>query len=245
MPRSSDIVPEIIKKKLLALIASDDVRPDGKLPTERELATKFNVGRRHVRMALDALTDEGLIWRKQGSGNYLGQPVDATGALAEKITGETNALEVMEARLCIEPELAALCARRMVPEEMARLRVLVDRQIGASDPEKIELWDSAFHRLIAQCARNRPLLTASALLEKIRCNPHWVTLRQNARSPASLQVTLREHHAIATAIETRNAPEARAAMQAHLSSRFTALRDQLAKMPEHYDNTFFNPEELP
>ncbi|SEN89306.1 transcriptional regulator, GntR family [Pseudorhodobacter antarcticus] len=242
MTQSIEITNEAVKQKLLALIAAGNLGGDGKLPTERDLAEIFNVGRRNVRVALDALAREGLIWRKQGSGNYLGQPIDPTGALAEKITGQTNALEVMEARQCIEPELAALCAKRMKKHEMTQLQTLVDRQIASSDPDGIELWDSAFHRLIAQSAGNRPLLTASALLDKIRSNPHWITIRQTARSPASLQVTLREHQSIADAIFARNPVAARAAMQLHLSTRFDALRAQLAKMPEHKDNKFFDPE---
>lgn len=241
----NETTTDTVKQRLQTLIASGDVGQDGKLPTERALAKSFDVGRSHVRMALDALTHEGLIWRKQGSGNYVGRPVDPTGALAEKITGETNALEVMEARLCIEPELAALCARRMERDEMAQLQTLMDRQIAATDPASVERWDSAFHRLIAQCAGNRPLLTASALLEKIRSNPHWVALRQTARSTDSLQVTLHEHQAIADAITARDPAVARAAMQSHLATRFTALRDQLQKMPEHKGSTFYNPEGKP
>lgn len=234
-----------VKQRLHALITSGEVGQDGKLPTERTLAKSFDVGRSQVRLALDELAREGLIWRKQGSGNYVGRPIDPTGALAEKITGETNALEVMEARLCIEPELAALCARRIGPTELRQLQTLVDRQIAASDPASIERWDSAFHRQIAHCAGNRPLRTAFALLEKIRSNPHWVALRQTARSTKSLGVTLREHQAIADAIGASDPDAARAAMHTHLTSRFDALRDQLEIMPEHKDNNFFRPEPKP
>ncbi len=209
--------------RLLELIKSGDLGSGGKLPTERALADRFGVGRRFVRQALDALETEGLVWRKQGKGTFAGQPSDPIGDLAAKITGETNALEVMEARLCIEPELAALCARRMHAEEVKRLRMLAQRQWEATDAQAMELWDGSLHRLIAQCARNRPLLTAYSMLDKIRSNPDWVSLRAKARTEASLQVTHSEHTTIIDAIEAGHEDAARLAMRDHLQTRFEAL----------------------
>lgn len=221
-----------VRDQLLALIRSGDISPDGKLPTERTLADRFGVGRRFVRQALDMLEAEGLVWRRQGKGTFAGQPADPMGDLAARITGETNALEVMEARLCIEPELAALCAQRMRPEEVARLRSLAQRQLEAADAQAIELWDGSLHRLIAQCARNRPLLTAFSLLDKIRSNPDWVILRSKSRDGASMQVSHGEHLAIIDAIAAGHAHAARIAMRDHLETRFAALQGELDKAAE-------------
>lgn len=228
-----------LRHQLLELIKSGDIDPDGKLPTERALANRFGVSRRFVRQALDALEAEGLVWRKQGKGTFAGQPSDPMGDLAAKITGETNALEVMEARLCIEPELAALCAQRMRPDEVARLRMLAQRQLEASDAQAIELWDGSLHRLIAQCARNRPLLTAFSLLDKIRSNPDWVAVRSKGRDGASLQVTHNEHLAIIEAIAVGHPQAARTAMRDHLETRFIALSGELDRASQEQGETFF------
>ena len=211
-----------LKHHLSALIETE-LPPDGRLPTERALADRFGTSRRLIRLALDQLEAEGLVWRKQGSGTFAGQPSDPTGDLAARIAGETDPLQVMEARLCIEPELAALCATRMTDEEIVRLRMLASRQVGA-DPQTIELWDGALHRLIAQCARNRPLLTAFALLDRIRSNPDWVAVRARARSRSSLAVSHSEHDVLIEAIAARSPQAARQAMHDHLSARFDALR---------------------
>ncbi|WP_299969657.1 FadR/GntR family transcriptional regulator [uncultured Roseobacter sp.] len=216
-----------VRERLLELIQSGDLGSGGKLPTERALVDRFGVGRRFVRQALDALETEGLVWRKQGKGTFVGQPTDPMGDLAAKITGETNALEVMEARLCIEPELAALCAQRVLPDEVTRLRILVRRQWEATDAQAMELWDGSLHRLIAQCARNRPLLTAYAMLDRIRSNPSWVQLRARGRTETSLQVTHNEHTTVVDAIEAGHAEAARVAMRDHLETRRTALRNGL------------------
>jgi len=217
---------QALRKNIMSLIEAE-LPPDGRLPTERALAERFDTSRRLIRQVLDQLEAEGLVWRKQGSGTYAGQPEDPTGDLAARIAGETDPIQVMEARLCIEPELAALCATRMTDDEIARLRILANRQVAA-DAQTIELWDGALHRLIAQCARNRPLLTAVALLDRIRSNPEWVQIRAKARSRSSITVSQSEHDVLIDAIAARNPAAARAAMYEHLSARFVALQIEFA-----------------
>lgn len=217
----------MLQISLMELIRSGEVPQNGKLPTERTLAERFNVSRRHIRTALDRLEEEGLVWRHQGKGTFIGQPNSPMGDLAAKITGETNALEVMEARLCIEPELAAMCAMRMLPAEVARLRQLAQRQFEAEDPQATELWDASLHRLIAQCARNPPLLTAYALLDQIRKNADWVSIRARVRSSSSIQVSHSEHMAIVDAIALGHPDAARVAMRDHLETISAALHAAL------------------
>ncbi|WP_102106733.1 FadR/GntR family transcriptional regulator [Oceaniglobus roseus] len=220
-----------VRRRLMDLIRGGGLSPEGRLPAERDLSERLGVGRRSVRLALDQLETEGLVWRRQGKGTFAGLPADPTGDLAARIAGETDALQVMEARLCIEPELAALSAQRMLPAEVDRLRHLAERQVEAADAQATELWDGALHRLIAQCARNRPLLTAFALLDRIRGNPGWVQMRARARDPASLVVTHSEHMAIVEAIAARQPDLARIAMRDHLGTRFSALRSGLGAEP--------------
>jgi GntR family transcriptional repressor for pyruvate dehydrogenase complex len=115
----------------------------------------------------------------------------------------------------------------MLPDEVARLRHLAQRQVEAEDPQATELWDASLHRLIAQCARNRPLITAYALLDKIRSNAEWVSIRARSRSGASIKVSHNEHMAIIDAIGFGHADAARQAMRDHLETRSVALRAAL------------------
>ena len=130
----------------------------------------------------------------------------------------------------------------MQPDELARLRRLVQRQFESSGPEAIELWDGAFHRLIAQCARNRPLLTAFALLDKIRSNPEWIRIRAKARSAPSLEVSHCEHVTIIEAIAAQNPELARTAMRDHLTTRFDALRQEMDPADAAWASVLFDPD---
>lgn len=207
----------LVRNRLLRMMERGNLQPDGRLPTERELSESLGVGRRAVRAALDSLLAEGLIWRQQGKGTFAGQPPDKTQMLAAEIVGETNYSEVMEARLCIEPTLAAMAAKHALPADIERMRNLAKRTVEAGDPDTIELWDGALHRLIARTANNRPLLTAFSMIDEIRSNPGWRGLRQKARSMRSLQDRDREHNGIIDCIEAGDGPGAEAAMRAHLT----------------------------
>lgn len=228
-PRRIPVVTDsanVVRARLLAMIEGGGLPTDGRLPTERELSDSMGIGRRAVRSALESLLAEGLIWRKQGKGTFAGQPPDKTQVLAAEIVGETNVVEVMEARLCVEPVLAAMAARHALPDDIERMRNLAQRIVQAADSDSIELWDGALHRLIARTARNKPLLTAFSMIDEIRGNPSWRGVRQKARSMRSLQDRHAEHIEIINRIEAGDAAGAEAAMRKHL----TTLADNLHRI---------------
>jgi GntR family transcriptional regulator len=61
-------IREAIEKRLLA--------PDDALPAERQLATELAVSRITVRKAIDGLVEEGLLVRRQGSGNFVASRIE-------------------------------------------------------------------------------------------------------------------------------------------------------------------------
>ncbi len=206
------------------LIEAGQFPSDGRLPTERELAAELGCGRRTVRRALETLQAEGLVWRKQGKGTFAGQPPDPTGALAAEVAPDADPLAVMEARLCVEPGLAELCAQRATVEDVARLRRLVERAAQPSDADTAELWDGALHRAIARIAGNRLLLTAFSLLDEVRMGADWQEKRHRARTPETMALYDSQHRRIVNAIERRDGPAALFAMREHLTALTENLR---------------------
>jgi DNA-binding FadR family transcriptional regulator len=60
-----------IVRELRLLIQKENIRPGGKLPSERELAERLQVGRSSVREALRSLELLGLIETRRGEGTFL------------------------------------------------------------------------------------------------------------------------------------------------------------------------------
>ena len=61
-----------IVKQLREMITADDLKSGDKIPSERELSERLNVGRSSVREALRALELLGLIETRRGEGNLSG-----------------------------------------------------------------------------------------------------------------------------------------------------------------------------
>ncbi len=160
-----------------------------RLPSERALAAQLGVGRRTLRRALEVLEAEGHIWRQQGKGTFLGpRPLRGEVSLVE-LSSRTNPLEVMEARLEIEPALARLAALRASNGDIDRLKHLAQKTefMADGDCDSRELWDGAFHRAIAEAAGNSLLFAFVDVVDRITAGPHLASTCGNrrARRPAS------------------------------------------------------------
>ncbi|WP_028583349.1 GntR family transcriptional regulator [Desulfogranum mediterraneum] len=86
MNRSSEALPLYIQiaEGLSEQIESGELAPGTRLPAERQLSASLGVTRMTLRQALQILTAEGLVERRQGSGNYIAQ------AKIERTTSRLN-----------------------------------------------------------------------------------------------------------------------------------------------------------
>jgi GntR family transcriptional regulator len=109
VPRLSraDEVEHILLSKLQELAG-----PDGRLPTEAELAEMFNVSRTTVRAAVGALVARGMVVRRQGMGTFVNQVARIANPLDEAI----DFCELIERNACC-PEIHYLDAALAVADQ--------------------------------------------------------------------------------------------------------------------------------
>lgn len=204
-------------ERLREMLRAGGVDADGKLPAERELSTSLGVSRRAVRRALEVLEAEGRVWRRQGSGTYAGARPGGLSGHVDSIVASTNPMEVMEVRLRIEPQLAQLAAVRAKAGDIDHLYDLALKTHASSDADSHELWDGALHRLIAQCAGNRFFLVLFDVVNRVRQDPAWQTIRQRARTASRTAPLIHvQHMAIVDAIAAHDPARAGEAMRQHL-----------------------------
>jgi DNA-binding FadR family transcriptional regulator len=205
-------------ERLRGLLNSGELEADGnRLPTERALSELFGVSRRALRRALEVLEAEGRIWRKQGSGTYAGARPDGWSEHVNSLVAGTDLMEIMEVRLRIEPQLAQLAAIRAKTDEVERMHELTTKIYESDDADGRELWDGALHRLIAQSAGNQFFLTIFDVINHVRQDEAWQTIRELARSSnRTRERTYVQHRAIVDAIAARDPMGAAEAMRQHL-----------------------------
>lgn len=204
-----------LARELFADLAAGRYGVGDRLPAERELSLQYNVSRPAVREAMIALEVQGLIEVRIGSGAY----VRALPGEADAPGFDVTAFELMEARLLVEGEAAALAAVHIADDELAELERLVDaiedenRLPGVSTNA-----DYAFHMLIATATRNAVIRAQVEEMWRLRStSPNCALLLEKART-ANVQPVVEEHRAVLEALRAHDSAAARAAMRHHMSS---------------------------
>jgi DNA-binding FadR family transcriptional regulator len=191
------------------------------LPPERELALQLGISRRLLRRVLERLEATGKIWRHRGKGTFVGGRPPSEPTQDPWSDRASNPMEVMEARLELEPTLAALAAVRATSEEVRHIQWCLARSKSATDLETFELWDGTLHRAIALAAHNSLLLAVYDMVNTARSRAFWGRLQDAAVRRSGLETIAQQHHAFVDAVIQRDPAEARRRMHAHI----TIVRD--------------------
>ena len=218
-----------VVKRLADAIRGGWLEPGARLPTEQELMAALGVSRTVVREAVAALRADGLVTTRQGSGAFVAADTSRVPFRIdpEGLSSIDDVLEVMELRLAVEVEAAALAAERIAPARLAPIRralraVEVALRKGGGAIEE----DFAFHRAVAGASGN------SRIAELLEFLGRHVIPRQSVRvsvtSPDEqrqyLQRIQEEHGRIFDAIAKGDVPEARKAMRTHLTRSLQRYR---------------------
>lgn len=214
-------------EQLRALLADQTSDQERRLPSERELAARFNVSRRALRAALDILENEGLIWRQQGQGTFSGERRPTGNMPVNQIATFTNPIEVMDVRIEIEPALARMAAARATPALIEQLEKLAQKAEQADDVASWEKWDSAFHSKIADASGNQLFIAIMSIIDEIRRNNAWQQFRTRVRSTGRNSLSVTQHNAILEAIRRFHPLDAEEAMRTHLISLREAVIEEI------------------
>ncbi|WP_407572415.1 FadR/GntR family transcriptional regulator [Deinococcus altitudinis] len=196
---------------------SGELTPGMRLPPERELAARFGVSRTSLRDALRRLELLGYLDARQGDGTYVRVPgAEAVSQPFRSLvnTLPQNAADLLEFRMLLEPEVAALAAAHLTPESRLELTRSLERQRALPDlSPRLSREDTLFHDALARAAGNTVVLR---VLETLRDLLHDV--RAVALPAAGAGRTVTEHQQIIQAVLALDQDGARQAMREHLHS---------------------------
>ena len=207
---------ERVADRLRELIASGNIAPGEKLPSEHELARALQVSRPVVREALRGLSMMGIVESRQGGGCFVTDL--KPGRLMEPFSfyldlHETSLGQMFRARAVIDAALAEDAARNA--SEPQRRKLLQMAETGfplASDPIGFRVMDAEFHDLVAEAADNAYLRRMSQSLYVLAIDMR----RRASETPGVLEQSAADHAAIVRAIDAGDPAAAGAAMAAHV-----------------------------
>ena len=208
---------ELVAERLLTLITSGALSPGSPLPTERELAAAYAVGRSSVREALRMLESQGVVVPAGGALVVANgaRPLERSLRLVMSLRMVPGTAELFELRRIIECEAAALAARRHRPEQLQRMdaaAAAMAAALSARDADAYVDADVGFHLAVSAAAGN-PLVADT--MEAVRDTLRRV-LAPIFAIPQSGERAIAEHRDIRAAIAAGDAGAARDAMRAHL-----------------------------
>lgn len=208
---------EEIAAQMMEQIRSGALRPGDRLPPERTLAEEYGVSRTAIREALRSMEMMGCVESHVGEGTYIKTPslqeiVDPFSMLIAQ-NGRMGG-DLIEARLILETEIAALAARRRTDEQLSALeKTLAEmRRDIESGGMGIEA-DERFHEILVSAAGNEALSTmlnmCAGMLSRTR------PLTQSIKGVP--RMALKDHTAIFEAVRIQDERTARRLMRGHLN----------------------------
>ncbi len=203
-------------------IRSGRLTPGERLPTEKVLAQELAVSRTVVREAVARLTAHGLTVPKQGSGVFVADSprYEAFQVTPEELSALEDVMKLLEMRVAIEAEMAALAAERRGPADIEALYVhLMAMSPDTQTVDETVDADVAFHRALARATGNQYFERFIDFLGLRLVPPRKVYLagRDEVAHQAYLRGIWKEHEAIYNAVEKGDPEAAGLAARLHMT----------------------------
>lgn len=205
-----DIIDE-----LLAILGSEGLRPGSKLPSERDLAERFGVGRSALREAIKSLSMLGLVETRQGAGNYIsteGPQIFPSLIHWSLLLNQGGAADLIECREHIEVITAQLAAARCADDD---LEIMSDHLVEMDNPTDLDSYmqsDVAFHLAIANAAGNEVFVSVLKSVQSLM----RIWIAKVVHDAEDTSIFTDQHRAIYVAIKNGDPDAAAAAMRSHL-----------------------------
>ncbi|OLO40266.1 transcriptional regulator [Alkalihalophilus pseudofirmus] len=211
---------EIIKQ-LNQIIRNDQLKSGDRLPSERELSERLQVGRSSVREAFRALELLELIETRRGEGTFIkkaGSHRLVEIILSFILNDESARQNLAETRKIVEVEALRLACQRITDEQLDTLNKLIEKsksewQHGDFPVEE----DYLFHKTIVEACHNGLLLNLWIPLVEY----NKVAIRESLAREGRPAASIAEHEKVYEALSRKCEQEAVVALEEHLkNSRF-------------------------
>lgn len=202
---------------LFSRISNGEYPTNQRLPSEYALAEEFGVSRPVLRTALERLKSEGLVYSRQGAGNYVRASQAVTVGFA-RVETLADVQRFYEFRLTIETAAAGVAAERHDQAALAKIADALEMMRDATGSHlHREDADFAFHLAITEAANNHYYETAMRALRdhiNVGMKLHGQSLLSDGAK--ALEDVLAEHSAIYKAVNDRQSANASKLMRQHL-----------------------------
>jgi len=209
-PLNTTSLSQQVADKIRDAISNGTLKPEQRLPSETELAERFQVSRPTIREALKRLAAQNLVRSRRGpsGGTFVTRP--SAGDLGESLTGamtllagmgEFNLEEITIARRGLESLCCRLEAQQRTQEHLQSMLIELELQQDSEiSPEDFCASDVRLHRVIADATDNGVLkFVMYAVIESLQPVANMVAFRHRER-----EVIVDQHLRLLAALEQQD-----------------------------------------
>jgi GntR family transcriptional repressor for pyruvate dehydrogenase complex len=210
-------------------IANGRLRPGARLPPETALCDQYGASRHTVRKAMTLLEREGLLMRRVGRGSFILDATSNTDPAPSWHPPEGRAwtlTELTEARLVIEPQLAAMIIERADADDFHAMAKAIAAIDSATDWPSFKEAKYAFHLAVVRAAKNDFLVCVFEQIIASRRRAAWSRHRGVAiEIEGTKAVCVAESQAILDALRRRDLPGVEEAIRKSLIRILVAISE--------------------
>lgn len=220
----------VVLDHLEAAVLSGDLRAGDTLPPERELAAGLGVSRTAVREAIRALQAQGIISSEvgqQGGTRVTARAGEALKRLLRLHVAVANfpVSDLTEVRVALERASVKAACEQPSADQIAQLRVVLDRMAGDLDEDAFNELDTEYHVLIAQAGANSLATDLTVAVREALREPILAAERRLASWPAFRGTLMEQHEAILGAIVARDSARAQTIIENHIRTSYAILME--------------------
>jgi GntR family transcriptional repressor for pyruvate dehydrogenase complex len=206
---------DVVIRQIQDMILKGELHEGDKLPPERELTERFDIGRPALREALKSLEILGLVERRHGLGNYIVNHVQSCyyePLSLSFILNHGTDREIFEMRDCLETYAVRKAASFATPMDVRNLYSLEEHMESVKTPAEKAIQDRVLHFEIVRLAGNLLMYETMENLTHLMDNFIESSVTLSYFAGDSVENIYREHRAIIAAIAHNDSAAAGQAM---------------------------------
>lgn len=196
-------------------LASGDLEPGQRLPSERELVVQFGASRSTVREALRVLESNGVVRSRPGDPNGPELLPYSSSGLTKQMTRlarveQLSLAELISFRMILDGSASLLAARLRTAEELALMESTIEvmRETIEVGFEKFGEADVAFHDAVAQASRNSLIQVCNEVVRGVVLSLISEKISRARNSKALMRRSLGHHEEVLGAIRAGHGADA-------------------------------------
>lgn len=214
-------LPDQIIRQIQGMIENGLLKPNDRLPSERDLAQMLGVSRLPLREALKSLQSTNVLEVRQGEGYYV-RGIETLRLLEffeNRALGHSMLGDLKEARIILELAAIELACERRTEADIERMRESNEKMKNAvaESSEKVLQYSIEFHNNIFEAGGNGFLISIMACMASPLYEGRKKTMEMNRER---YNLSVKEHNEMVDAIAAKDAEIAKILMRNHLQTSY-------------------------